>query len=1035
MAVRALPHIPLPFTKPFVQLSPSKRPLPTLELPIATTPSTSTSTATSIPVTSAPSVNDIKTPRSQTTSASGALSDFSGASVSESAIGIEQNVEGQAMQVVTAKVEEEVANDGGCPNPTRKKDVVGSIEPNGSVHNDNVDLNEDQSRSNGTKEKGTSIHGEDRHDEDRTTQSDERCEDEGFDGQGLEDNGTELGHRGYLPTGMDVRDALARCEDPTLGWSLQFWVTIADPLTQHVFFACPASGQCSWDPPVGAFVVPRSPDGEWWELADATRNNRSYYYNTLTGKTQWIRPGGDAFVIPLGLIQRNALPVRPNQRNRQSHVPMNGNSVRFDPSTPSRDRSSTIQASSSSSPIKTPTKHSYPRPPNSPSSTLSLSSLYGPSSQTLEAIIYDQFTPTKKSHAHSQKNGTLASSSPTLVTIPTSKSGSITSPSAVTPTRTPLAAVEESGNETDRSDSSSGGWWERRKSTALAVKKFASPKRSKVKSVYGDSGRGLEGSFSSDRLTGSPLKTERKMTVPLNNDIEVTNGRNDLMDVDDSRPRLPTSLPSEPIYVDSSVKTKRLSTGLHPLLPTEISHDIQNFQGDDFARKYFATKRSGILRQRVPIEQIMAWQKSPISVPLLVISRHLTKDAVTAFKVIQHVMGERDRPVSDAKPMISSSSHLNLASLALGGRKGDVGHPARGGRLASGFAGGDDGGGGGALNGARGKSAKMVVLEEIRWLIQLCVSAGEMRDEVYCQLIKQLTSNPEHDPIVLGFQLVCVLVNAFGPSKNFGPFVKSFLQRHVNEQIDGIGVMAKYCITKLEIMTSKGGRGKALTVGEIEHASDAAFYPSVYGESLDRIMSLQKRSYPSLMIPVILPFLADGILALGGLQSEGIFRVPGDGDSVSELKSRMDRGHYQLKGIDDPHVAASLFKLWLRELEEPIVPTKHYNEALIASRDPDECIEFVKNLPIHSRRVLLFVLSFLRLFVREDVVEQTKMTMGNLALVMAPNILRTTSNSLTTVFTNSTFESRFMMNLLQHMDPTAIDPEYVPSHGQAIGRV
>jgi len=59
-------------------------------------------------------------------------------------------------------------------------------------------------------------------------------------------------------------------------------------------------------------------------------------------------------------------------------------------------------------------------------------------------------------------------------------------------------------------------------------------------------------------------------------------------------------------------------------------------------------------------------------------------------------------------------------------------------------------------------------------------------------------------------------------------------------------------------------------------------------------MNLQQRSYPLLPIPVILPFLADGILALGGTQSEGIFRIPGDNESVSELKSRMDRGHYQL---------------------------------------------------------------------------------------------------------------------------------------------
>lgn len=44
----------------------------------------------------------------------------------------------------------------------------------------------------------------------------------------------EIGRRGILPEGMDVREALAKCEDPTLGWSLQFWVTIADPVVRLI---------------------------------------------------------------------------------------------------------------------------------------------------------------------------------------------------------------------------------------------------------------------------------------------------------------------------------------------------------------------------------------------------------------------------------------------------------------------------------------------------------------------------------------------------------------------------------------------------------------------------------------------------------------------------------------------------------------------------------------------------------------------------------------------------------------------------------
>lgn len=70
------------------------------------------------------------------------------------------------------------------------------------------------------------------------------------------------------PMHLDMQSALARCEDASLSWSLQFWVTLADPVVssctltmatdmtqnQSVFFANPATGQCSWEPPIGAYV-------------------------------------------------------------------------------------------------------------------------------------------------------------------------------------------------------------------------------------------------------------------------------------------------------------------------------------------------------------------------------------------------------------------------------------------------------------------------------------------------------------------------------------------------------------------------------------------------------------------------------------------------------------------------------------------------------------------------------------------------------------------------------------------------------------
>jgi len=129
--------------------------------------------------------------------------------------------------------------------------------------------------------------------------------------------------------------------------------------------------------------------------------------------------------------------------------------------------------------------------------------------------------------------------------------------------------------------------------------------------------------------------------------------------------------------------------------------------------------------------------------------------------------------------------------------------------------------------------------------------------------------------------------------------------------------------------------------------------------------------------------------------------VPGDNDSISALKLRIDRGYYTLDGVDDPHVLASLMKLWLRELCDPLVPEELYNECVQNAKDPEACIQIVERLPTTNRRVVLFVISFLQIFLDDRTQSVTKMTPANLALVMAPNLLRCNSDSMAVVFTNA----------------------------------
>jgi hypothetical protein len=42
----------------------------------------------------------------------------------------------------------------------------------------------------------------------------------------------------------------------------------------------------------------------------------------------------------------------------------------------------------------------------------------------------------------------------------------------------------------------------------------------------------------------------------------------------------------------------------------------------------------------------------------------------------------------------------------------------------------------------------------------------------------------------------------------------------------------------------------------------------------------------------------------------GIFRVPGDADAVTDLRLRLEKNNYDLSGIADASVPASLLKLW-----------------------------------------------------------------------------------------------------------------------------
>uniref|UniRef100_A0A8D0GDN3 Rho GTPase activating protein 24 n=1 Tax=Sphenodon punctatus TaxID=8508 RepID=A0A8D0GDN3_SPHPU len=136
-------------------------------------------------------------------------------------------------------------------------------------------------------------------------------------------------------------------------------------------------------------------------------------------------------------------------------------------------------------------------------------------------------------------------------------------------------------------------------------------------------------------------------------------------------------------------------------------------------------------------------------------------------------------------------------------------------------------------------------------------------------------------------------------------------------------------------------------------------------------------------------------IRLRGLKEEGLFRLPGQANLVKELQDAFDCGEKpSFDSNTDVHTVASLLKLYLRELPEPVIPYAKYEDFLACAKllskeeevGVNELVKQVRSLPPVNYNLLKYICRFL------DEVQSysgvNKMSVQNLATVFGPNILR-----------------------------------------------
>jgi hypothetical protein len=253
-------------------------------------------------------------------------------------------------------------------------------------------------------------------------------------------------------------------------------------------------------------------------------------------------------------------------------------------------------------------------------------------------------------------------------------------------------------------------------------------------------------------------------------------------------------------------------------------------------------KKGGLFfSKKISTNDLMAWTKDPIQKPLIKTNdKTVKKEAPELFKLIQIYMSDRR----------SGVKNLDLKQICL-----DI-----------------------MIKG---------------W------SMSVLRDELFFQLLKQTNFNNNNQSLKMGWELIAISLSFFPPSQKLYPYFYEYIQRFTDESFDQenleISIFARACMKRLERIHSTGAKKgiKKPTLDEIELSKVCWWlgrgyiykffnFPfffkntitcvSLFGTTLNEIMTIQNSTCPSLRLPWIQTTLSEAVLRLNGSKTEGIFR-------------------------------------------------------------------------------------------------------------------------------------------------------------------
>uniref|UniRef100_A0A2K6S0C8 Myosin XVB n=1 Tax=Saimiri boliviensis boliviensis TaxID=39432 RepID=A0A2K6S0C8_SAIBB len=295
--------------------------------------------------------------------------------------------------------------------------------------------------------------------------------------------------------------------------------------------------------------------------------------------------------------------------------------------------------------------------------------------------------------------------------------------------------------------------------------------------------------------------------------------------------------PRSQVHSDDSEATSLPSSAAYASLPTDSS----NYTMQEFALRYFRKSEASLGQTGggaagKGTDSLVQYTKAPIQESLLILSDDMSKQAVVSFLALMQFMGDQSKP--------------------------------------------------------RGKDDMDLLYE----LLKLC-QEEQLRDEIYCQVIKQVTGHPRPGRCIRGWSFLSLLTGFFSPSTKLMPYLTKFLQDSgLNQEL------ARSSQEHLQSTVKYGGRQRLPPPGEMQ----AFLVAADVQEELCRQM---------------------GIMEPQEVQEFALFLIKGEGELVRPLRP----AEYLNNVVVDPSVSLHSRRLgWETPLhfDNPTYITTHYNQVL-----------------------------------------------------------------------------------------------------------